>query len=58
MLPKRGNVRPVFQLYSAAYAATAFSTVLDEIFEITGRKDAARSATHAELSDVCSYMSL
>jgi hypothetical protein len=35
MLPKRGNVRPIFQLYSAAYAATAFSCVLAEIFEVT-----------------------
>jgi len=34
VLPKRGNVSPVFQLYSAAYTATAVSAVLAEIFEV------------------------
>jgi hypothetical protein len=28
-------VSPVFQLYNAAYTATAFSAVLAEIFEVT-----------------------
>jgi hypothetical protein len=35
LLPKRGNVNPVFQLYSAGYSATMFSAGLAEIFEVT-----------------------
>jgi hypothetical protein len=35
LLPKRGNVTPVFQLYSAAYTATMLSAGLAEIFDVT-----------------------
>jgi hypothetical protein len=35
LLPKRGNVSPVFQLYNAAYAAAMFSAVYTEIFLVT-----------------------
>lgn len=34
LLPKRGNVRPLFQLYSAAYSATMLSAGLAEIFDV------------------------
>lgn len=34
VLPKRGIVSPVFQLFNAAYTAGAMSTVLAEIFEV------------------------